>query len=59
MEYALVFFSNSLGYETATGGVKVLLKIPQNLEENICVAVSFFSLLQLYYKRDSNTSVFL
>ena len=38
---------------------KVLLKISQNSQENTCARVSFFKDLQLYQKRDSDTSVFL
>ena len=43
---------------------KLLLKLSKKSQENICVAVSFLmmlrdSILQFYWKRDSNTSVFL
>ena len=53
--------------EAATGGVlceKVLLEISQNSQENTCARVSFLIKLQawglqLYYKGESGTSVFL
>ena len=43
---------------------KVFLEISQNSQENTCARVSFFKKLagvslQLYYKRDSSTGVFL
>ena len=43
---------------------KMFLEISQNSQENICARVSFVinlqaSGLQLYYKRDSGTDVFL
>ena len=43
---------------------KVFLKILQTSQENACVGVSFLiklqaSALQLYYKRDPGTGVFL
>ena len=51
--------AHSLTTEAGTEGViwkKVLLKISQNLQENICVAV-FFN--KIYLRRGSDISVFL